>query len=117
MGGVFHWANIFCDRDAEQPPEGAQMLLNPKEDPDKLKTTSPHTTFKSYIIFFDPFQNIYVCYCRYTSATIGVFHPQTSRSLLCPSLLGDLFHVQSLLGEGGRMWMNVSACISFTFAA
>lgn len=109
--------NIFCDRDAEQPREGAQMLLNPKEDPDKLKTTSlQRTAFKRYIIFY-PFQNIYVCYCRYISATIRLFHPQTSRSLLCPSLLGDLFHVLSLLGEGGRMWMNVSVCVSFTFAA
>lgn len=73
--------NIFCDRDAEQPPEGAQMLLNPKEDPDKLKTTSlQRTTFKRYIIFY-PFQNIYMY------AIVDTYQPQLGDFILKPAVL------------------------------
>lgn len=78
---VLHRVNIFCDRDAEQPPEGAQMLLNPKEDPDKLKTTSPpHTTFKRYIIFFIHFK-------KYMYAIVDKYQPQLVYFILKPAVL------------------------------
>lgn len=89
------------------------MLLNPKEDPDKLKTTSlQRTTFKRYIHSFIHFK-------IYMYAIVDTYQPQLGYFILKPAVhrfvppcLEIYFMSQACLAKGGA-YVDECVCVYF----